>query len=286
MLVLKDTLERLGVKIVTNKISSLVDIHICNSVWFDAKNFQEKSSEYPIRMIHRIDGPVGLYKGTDMSEDDKIYDLNSKFASATVYQSGYCFRRLCELGYTAVSPVVIPNSVDSSIFHLHGRVSFPESRKIRLISSAWSDNPYKGGPFYKWLDNHLDWEKYEYTFVGRVKEKFSHIHHIPPQTSESLATLLREHDIYIIASQHDPCSNALIEALSCGLPALHLNDGGHPELVGFGGLPFEGHDDILSQLDRIVEHYEKFQSLICIKSMEEVAQQYIDLARKILEQDS
>ena len=63
---------------------------------------------------------------------------------------------------------------------------------------------------------------YDYTFVGNVSERFERINHVPPVASEELADMLRDHDIYITGSKNDPCSNALIEALSCRLPANHL----------------------------------------------------------------
>ena len=100
--------------------------------------------------------------------------------------------------------------------------------------------------------------------------------------SEQLADILRQHDIYITASQNDPCSNALIEALACGLPALYLNDGGHPELVGQGGLPFNSREEILTQLDILVENYELFQSLIVVPSIESVAKTYLEIAHSVL----
>ncbi len=91
--------------------------------------------------------------------------------------------------------------------------NFERQQKIRLISSAWSDNPRKGGPFLKWLDEALDWNRFEYTFVGRVKERFENIEHIQAVPSQELADILRRHDIYISVSLHEPCSNALLEAL-------------------------------------------------------------------------
>lgn len=133
----------------------------------------------------------------------------------------------------------------------------------------------------KWLDTHLDWDRFEYTFVGRVKEQFSNIRHVQPVPSKELAELLRQHDIYLALSMHEPCSNALLEALACGLPALYRDDGGNPELVSFGGLPFSGQEDILTQLDRLAEHLVSFQRLIWTKSMDEVASKYISLARRL-----
>ncbi len=281
MLALKKGLERRGVRVVINKINPSIDVYVCNSAWFDTKKFAEKSKQYPIRMIHRIDGPITLYRGQGSEEDDQIFALNKQFASATVFQSSFSFTQSCDLGYRPVSPVVIHNAVDGNIFHDRGRKSFDGTGKIALISTAWSDNPRKGGPFYKWLDENLDFDRFTYTFVGRVQQTFTNIHHIQPQDSEKLAELLRQHDIYITASLHEPCSNALLEALACGLPALYRNDGGNRELVQFGGLPFDGEDDFMAQLDRLAAQYTSFQSSVYLKNMDEISGRYLDLARKV-----
>lgn len=39
-------------------------------------------------------------------------------------------------------------------------------------------------------------------------------------------------DAYITTKHNDPCPNAVLEALACGLPVLYSNTGGIPELVG------------------------------------------------------
>ncbi len=280
MMALRDALARLGVKVVINTFSPSVDVHICNSASFDTRIFQ--SIEKAVRMIHCIDGPTTLYRQRDSAEDDLIFDLNRKFASATVFQSAYCFKASYELGYRAVAPVVIHNSVDPGIFHARGCVPFDPHRKIRLISSALSDNPRKGGLLFKWLDKHLDWDRFEYTFVGRVKQRFDHIDHIHPQSPASLARLFRAHDIFISANQHEPYSNALLEALACGMPVLYRISGGNAELVSFAGLPFTGEKDVLRRLDRLVVNYSSHQRLIDVRSIEEVAGSYIALAEKLM----
>ncbi len=109
---------------------------------------------------------------------------------------------------------------------------------------------------------------------------FRRIRSLPAVPSEELANLLREHDVYITASQNDPCSNAVIEALACGLPVVYRNDGGHPELVGYGGLPFSSEEEILPQLERIVTHYDMFQRLIAVPTLDEVADTYLALLRE------
>ena len=50
-------------------------------------------------------------------------------------------------------------------------------------------------------------------------------------------------------SQDDPCSNSLIEALHCGLPAIVLNSGGHPEIIGNAGVKFKNRKEIIEAIE-------------------------------------
>ena len=171
--------------------------------------------------------------------------------------------------------VVIMNAADPDIFHSLGQVIFSHDRKTRLIASSWSDNPNKGASVYQWLDEHLDWGRYEMTFVGRSPVRFRNIHMITAVDSYRMAELFRDHDIYLTASKNDPCSNSLIEALTCGLPAIYLQSGGHPEIVEQAGLGFEAADQIPELLNKLVDEYEKYHSLISVPSIQEVSEEYL-----------
>ena len=283
MMALKKGLLRQGVEVRENELSEDIDAYVLNSIHFDVDRFMEFSSRHRINVIHRIDGPIHLIRGYDREKDELCFDLNTRFASATVIQSAWTYQRIVEMGYQPVNAVIIRNAVDSEIFHPRGRIAFDPRRKIRLISTSWSNNPRKGGPVYKWIEEHLDWDRFEYTFVGNVSENFTSARHIPPVSSEELAGLLRDHDIYITASRNDPCSNALIEAMACGLPALYLDDGGHPELVGQGGLPFGEEAEILPRLEQIVANYATFQRLISVSTLDDVAAKYLALVREVVQ---
>jgi glycosyltransferase involved in cell wall biosynthesis len=178
--------------------------------------------------------------------------------------------------------VVIPNAADPEIFHSRGRQPFNVDRKIRLISVSWSDNLNKGAPVYQWLDDHLDWGRYEYTFVGRSPVSFQNIHTLSPITSEALAKELRQNDVFITASRNDPCSNSLIEALACGLPALYLGSGGHSEIVGEAGFAFQSAEEILQLLSRLIADYSQRQALIRLPSIAETADKYLRVMRGTL----
>ena len=96
-----------------------------------------------------------------------------------------------------------------------------------------------------------------------------------PLDSNELAELLRAHDLYVAPSRDDPCSNALLEALACGLPAAYLDSGGHPELVGDGGLPFRTDEELPAVLERLVAEIAERRDEISIPRLADVADAYL-----------
>jgi len=283
---LRKDLNRLGARVHTNRVPGPSAVAICNSANFNTDRLTKMLDKHQPKLIHRVDGPVVFYRDTSFETDHKIHAFNLQYADATVYQTPYCMQKHHEIGYDAVRPVILINGVDNAIFNQDGRTPRRTGAKIRLITSAWSPNRLKGGPLLKWLDRHLDWDRFEYTFVGRTHETFENIRHVPAVSSRRLAALLRQHDIFISASMNEPCSNALLEAMACGCPALYRDTGGNATLVGFAGLAFTDESDILGQLDRMSGRVGVYQRLIYVRTFREVTMQYIDLARRLLEEST
>jgi glycosyltransferase involved in cell wall biosynthesis len=275
MLALKKGFEDLGVNVLNNKINNKVDAYIFDSAWLNKELLKQLRKVKDPKIAHRIDGPIMLYRGSDSKADDEIFELNKEFATVTIIQSEYTLRNLLELNYRPVNPVIIYNSVNPEIFYKNEN-KIINKEKIKVISASWSDNPIKGGATYKWLDENLNFDKIEYTFVGRIKETLKNIKLIAPVDSEKLSSILRNHDLYITASEMDPCSNSLIEALASGLPVIYRNSGGHPELVKDAGLPFEKASDIQILIDKIWCDYEFYTSKISYNKITDVALQYLD----------
>jgi len=236
----------------------------------------ESSSISGKRYVHRIDGPTVLIRGKDGELDREVFRINNQVASVTVMQSEWSLYETLRLGFHPVNPVLIHNAADPTIFYPASEPIPLTGRKIRLISTSWSDNPRKGGQIYKWLDDNLDWSRYEYTFVGRVSESLRNIRVVAPLPSRDLAAMLREHDIYITASDNDPCSNALIEAMSCGLPTIYYDRGGHPELVGFCGLGFDSAEEIPVLLEALAADYSAFRRLVVVPTLADVSKRYAE----------
>jgi glycosyltransferase involved in cell wall biosynthesis len=267
-------LDARGVAVELNRLSGGTRACLFNSFNFDFARLQ-RFARADCRMVHRVDGPIGVYRGFDDGTDARIAELNGELADATVFQSRYSLEKHEELGYSLADPVVIPNAVDPTIFHAPEAREPLGGRRVRVLASSWSDNPRKGSDTLAWLDRRLDTERYELTFVGRTQLGFENVRAVGPVDSEAVAALLRDHDVYLAASHDDPCSNALLEALACGLPAVFRESGGHPELVGEGGLPFREDEEVPGVLDRLVGELDERRAAISIPAIADVADRYL-----------
>ena len=242
-------------------------------------------------LVHRVDGPISKYRGRDTSIDNKIkeldkdlkiYFLNNLFADGTIFQSMWSRRENYKLGMKRKNfETVIMNAPDPLIFNKKGKIGFSKKRKIKLIATSWSSNWNKGFEIYKWLDENLDFAKYEMTFVGDSPIGFKNIRHISPLKSVELAKELKKNDIYITASKKDPCSNSLIEAMHCGLPAIGFNDGGHPEIIKKGGELFNGPEEIPILLKKIEKNYKKYIMKIDVPSINKIGENYYNFVKKV-----
>jgi glycosyltransferase involved in cell wall biosynthesis len=269
-------LRRRGLAVEENRVSARTPACLFNSFNFDFARLRRFAHD-GCRMVHRVDGPIGVYRGFDDGTDERISRLNAELAQATVFQSRYSLEKHVELGFELRDPVVIPNTVDPALFYPPAEREPVQGRKVRLIATSWSDNVRKGAETFAWLDTNLDWERYHLTFVGRSSVPFEHIDRVGPLVSEEVATLLRMHDVFIAASRDDPCSNAVLEALACDLPVAYLASGGHPELVGQGGLAFTADEELPAILARLVEDLGRYREAIAVPSISDVADRYSEV---------
>ncbi len=233
-------------------------------------------------IIHRLDGPIFVVRGKD-KEIDKIIGLfNDLFVDGIIFQSNWCKKQNKKyFGISSKYETVIHNAVDNEIFNRNGKKEFNPSGKIKLVATSWSSNWKKGFEIYKFLDENLDFSRYNMTFVGNSPIQFKNIRWIRPVPSEKVAEILKQHDIHIAASRTEACSNSLIEALSCGLPAVAVDDGGDPELVQKGGRLFSGREDVIEKIKDVVRNYSYYQSNIPEFSIEKVAKDYYKFAKKV-----
>lgn len=271
-------LESRGLTVELNRISRGTDACLFNSFNFDFRRLRRFARD-DVRFVHRVDGPIGTYRGFDDGTDARIAEINATLAHATIVQSRYSLEAHRALGIELAKPHLISNTVDGRVFHPPTAREPLGGRRVRVIASSWSDNPNKGADVLMWLDRNLDHERYELTFAGRTDEAFERIRVLGPIATEPLAAELQRNDVYLAPSRNDPCSNALLEALASGLPAVFRASGGHPELVGDAGVPFDEPDQAAGALDRIVAELDERRAAIRVPPIGEVADRYLEVLR-------
>ena len=94
-----------------NRISGATPVCLFNSFNFEFARLR-RFARRECRMVHRVDGPIGVYRGFDDGTDQRILEINHALADATVFQSRYSLERHSELGLELRAPVVIPNAPD------------------------------------------------------------------------------------------------------------------------------------------------------------------------------
>ena len=271
-------LERRGLEIEQNRISGRTPSCLFNSFNFDLGRLRRFARD-DVRMVHRVDGPIGVYRGFDDGTDRRIAAMNAELAHATVVQSQFSLAAHRRLGIDLREPVVIPNAPDPAIFFPAGEREPLDRRPLRVVAVSWSDNPRKGADALRALGATADPGRVQLTFVGRSPEDLQGWTCVAPLSSTELAALLRGQDAYIAASLDDPCSNALLEALACGLPAVYRRSGGHPELVGEAGVGFEGPDDVVAAVERLAGDLDARRAAIAVPALVDTADRYLEVLR-------
>ncbi len=233
-----------------------------------------KKNKPDISVVVRIDGPVFLIRNDDLEIDRAFYMLCSDIADGVIYQSLWSKNNNSMLGMNKNNnETVIINAPDKNIFNIRADVGVIKG-KPRIVATSWSSNIRKGFDIYKWMDENLDFDKYDMVFIGNSPYAYKNIQIIQPISSDELGIELKNSHIFITASENDPCSNSLIEAMHCGLPALVLNDGGHPEIVGKSGRVFNYADEIPNLIEDIVKNYKEYASSIRLPEIDEVGFEY------------
>ncbi len=257
----------------------------CDVVLFNSHHYGNELAQLKNRFnnkvfAHRVDGPMRLYNDMSDQRDFIVHQLNG-MANATIFQSQWSQAKSVELGFQCKAPTaVICNAPDPNIFN--SEYQKKTNDKITLIATSWSDNMRKGFRYYKFLDNNLDFSKYEFLFAGRSPVEFENIKMLGALSSKELAKHIKSSDVFITASENDPCSNSLIEALSCGVPAIALDSGGHPEIIKDGGCLFQNYEDLMKIMEEIPYNISSYKKNIEVDHIDDVVEKYTNFFKQLL----
>ncbi len=234
-------------------------------------------------LVHRISGPLDKYRGTRSGIDRLIYLINYYVADATVFQSKWSRKENYAEGMKENRfEAIISNIADPSIFNNIGRQPFSLDRKTRLVAVSWSSNMNKGFETYKFLDDNLDFTKYEMILIGNCPVEFKNINKVGVLSSAEIAVELKKQDIFINTSTRESMSNANIESLQCGLPVILFGGSSNIEIDGFVGEFFTDNLSLLEAIGVIRENYDKYHNKDVLNRVEKITEEYVDYFQKLL----
>lgn len=218
------------------------------------KAMESKISSAFIWLIFKIFGPTeNVSFLMNLLRHNKKLLFKVSFANALVYQSQ--FSRSLWHRYFSKKPSVV--SLNGRNFL--GRTNQPKighSQPIRLLTTYDSWRPSKRLhdliQFLKWHNQNLPNLPVELLIIGYTKgsnpqnltnddlnfiETSRSISLEPPfkDYTPALEEKMRSSHIYISFSFRDNCPNAVIEAMSYGLPVIATNSGGIPEIIKDAG---------------------------------------------------
>jgi hypothetical protein len=256
---------------VTDDPGQRVDIVLLNALTNEIDlAFVERIAGNGAPVVHRKVGyrvsgsPEMRARENGVVRGDRLQIDFSPYVTHSVFQSEYSRTAFHESGF-AGDHTVIHNGVDEDVFNLlqprllkrSSLRKFWDGREpLRLIVSTWSTDENKGFPEYRRIDEELAGRTdVRIALVGRVPEGvgFRTFKVLPARPASALARVLRESHVLLQLARYETGSNALIEGINCGLPAIYLDSGSNAEIAADYGVEYRG--DIAVALDAMRDRY-------------------------------
>jgi len=169
-------------------------------------------------------------------------------ADFIIYQSLFCeeaARRF--LGEPPCPHEILYNPVDTAVFTPEQKRAFDPAAPVFLVTGNFSSEHQKERLvllFEAFAQVRRQVTRARLIVAGHLIPELMKLTHeagngvsFPgPYNYEHAPALYRQGDIYLNTQFNDNCPSAVLEAMSSGLPVVHLDCGGTPELVGGTGI--------------------------------------------------
>lgn len=263
------------------------------------------------KIIQRLDG---IYYPTQHGEEylklnQAIKDIYLNLSDFIIFQSEYsrkqCFAMMGEKNKEEYT--IIKNGVNKHIFYPSAEKDLTDLKQpIKFITGGDFRKPAMIEPITKCLDSLYGKYNFKLFAIGPISEPKikpffdrEYIEYIGPQEHHQVAQLLRNAHIYLHSQINDCCPNAVLEAVSCGLPVVGFNSGSMSELLYFSeGLLAPVSNDLFQRYEDFdhkrltekillcIENFEYYKKLAMdnhhLYSFEECGKQYIQVFERFL----
>ena len=198
--------------------------------------------------------------------------------------------------------VVLPNGIDLNIFKPAGDIATSEEKTQKTVlgvANIWEER--KGLKYFERLAESLP-DNFRMVIVGLNKSQVKHFERkysknrvLPITRTEStdeLAKLYREADVFVNASLEDNFPTTNLEALACGTPVVTFNTGGSAESLSdeCGIVVPKGDFNALKAAAERVCLSHPFEASVCREqslrySKKEFSRKYMELYRVVCDVD-
>ncbi|MBO9614043.1 MAG: glycosyltransferase family 4 protein [Dyadobacter sp.] len=191
--------------------------------------YLKKPGEYDIAFA-QFEKKQGLYKSAPVT-----FVSPSRWLDALVQKAGLT---------NGKPSLTIPNCIDTDFFKPGNRnearrtFGLPADKKLLLFAGANTQDPRKGYTYFQKAMQDPNLADTEVVILGKGKEE--DFRNMPVKThflgkisdAYQMVQAYNAADMLIVPSLEDNLPNTVMEAMSCGTPAVGFDTGGIPEMIG------------------------------------------------------